>query len=125
MNSLVTYIAARTKSKLAFLNNKHVTLAYAPVQVTDKLDVDSLSHLGAGVICKVEYWAHVDLTVALIVSTPVLETQKALEHGGFGYDHEFIPHITIGKGDSVQQHKIAEGYSVGLHSPYIQIRKGK
>ena len=125
MSKFVTYIATRVKSELEVMNDKHITLAFADTQATSKLEVGSLSLGVSGCITEVVYWSHVDLTVALVDSSLLCELQTRLSAGGFKYDYEFLPHITLGKGDLTSENKNIEGNSIGFKTPYIQIKEKK
>lgn len=96
------YIATITKSSIVELDDKHVTLAFNDPQNTDKLSLKTLMGFFpcVGVVKEVVYWDRAGVTVALLDCSALIEAQKYCQSVGYDYDLEFIPHVTVAKGES-------------------------
>lgn len=82
-------------------NKLHVTLAYDEVGATSMFDINQLGILknAALRIKDVTYWDKADVTVAELDCERLHVAQQTLDAAGFGYNYEFRPHVTLGKGD--------------------------
>lgn len=100
------YIAVRAEIK-RHDEDYHITLCHMSPKDTDKLSLNMKFNSFHTRVTDVVYWADADVTVALIEPNDDMEQLKFyLQMQGFTYnDHEFIPHITLGRGDLVELHK--------------------
>lgn len=120
------YIALRTESNTDILNDKHLTICYMSASATTKLDVNRIMpEPVVAKVSKVEYWERVNLTVAIIYSPDVYGAHEVSKTSGFTYDLEFIPHITLGYGDTTSEHQRLVGKILSIGSPYIRIKETK
>lgn len=120
------YIALRTESDADILNDKHLTICYMSASATSKLDVNRIMPQQAEAkISAVEYWERVNLTVALIDSPDAHAAHKLSKIAGFTYDLEFMPHVTLGCGDTTKEHQNLVGKILTIGSPYIRIKESK
>ncbi|EMC1808337.1 hypothetical protein ACNEVU_001019 [Escherichia coli] len=120
------YIALRTESDADILNDKHLTICYMSASATSKLDVNRIMPEQAEAkISAVEYWERVNLTVALIDSPDAHAAHKLSKIAGFTYDLEFMPHVTLGCGDTTKEHQNLVGKILTIGSPYIRIKESK
>ncbi|BBL19189.1 hypothetical protein KIT04_020 [Vibrio phage KIT04] len=101
----------------------HITLAFMDVAETDKLYTCNLNFLyEPATVVGVEYWAHSDVTVLLIDAECLLAARDYLEQQGFTYDHDFIPHITVAKGNKAKDYKDYICCSVSLEHTYLRVK---
>lgn len=121
---LKVYIAALSKSDLPALDNKHVTLSFGDTKATKKLSFNELMRFfpSQGYVKDVVYWERADVTVALLNTENVLEAQRYCASVGFDYDLDFIPHITLGRGDLVSESKDVVWQSLELVDCYISLK---
>ncbi|MHA0919045.1 hypothetical protein [Enterobacter cloacae] len=120
------YIALRTESNTDILNDKHLTICYMSASATTKLDVNRIMpEPVVATVSKVEYWERVNLTVAIIDSPDVYGAHEVSKTAGFTYDLEFIPHVTLGYGDTTSEHQRLVGKTLSIGSPYIRIKETK
>lgn len=103
---LKLYIAVRAEIK-RHEQDYHITLCHMSPKETDKLSLNMKFNSFHTYVKDVVYWKDDNVTVALIEPNDDLEQLKFyLQMQGFTYnDHEFIPHITLGRGDLVEHHK--------------------
>lgn len=118
------YIAYRTEIDFGSRDHiGHVTvcfmddLSHSSSLFIDFLDVEILS-----TISSLEYFDKSDVTVALLDSPELHVIRERLEYKGFTYSHEFIPHITLGKGDIRKSNLGFIGKQVKINSPYIRFK---
>lgn len=66
------------------------------------------------VVTAVEYWAEADMTVAVVNCPSAEKHHLDMVKLGLGYEKEFIPHISLSKGDTAKQwqDKIGARYAV-------------
>ena len=69
----------------------------------DKISTLSFSE-GEAVVMNVTYWKEADITVAIVDCKLAVQRHEYYKNAGYGYDHEFIPHITLGKGNQVDKY---------------------
>lgn len=120
---LKNYIAvALEESGCKTFDKAHLTLSFGDVKETQKLSMKKLMSFFpcSGTIKQVVYWPHVNLTVALIDSETLLEAQKYCESVGFGYDLDFLPHVTLGCSDLTVEMEKFEEKRVHFHDVYIR-----
>lgn len=120
------YVAIRTMSDIEALDDKHLTICYMTVSETSKLNVNEIipSQVSAKVT-DIVYWERVNLTVALIDSEESKSAYQMLTNNGFTYDLDFIPHVTIGKGDKTEENINLIGKEIMIGNPYIRLRSSK
>lgn len=102
----------------------HLTIMYAPMKATGRHYLGQAGTLGYGTdVEDVVYWKHVDLTVAVIRNTNNIQRRfdKYSKELGFEYEHEFIPHITLGSGDLTDKYAYLKGTDVDLSTEYMKI----
>ncbi|QBQ71161.1 hypothetical protein S0112_035 [Shewanella phage S0112] len=109
-----------------FKDNKlHITLAYAEAEATEMMNLDIIDDLTdlAVTVDSVVYWDKVDKTVMLVSNDLLGSIQERLESAGFGYNHQFCPHVTLGKGDITKTAgNLALGYSsLIITDVYMQV----
>lgn len=97
----------------------HVTLCFCDANKGGKVSTNSGQD--DATISDVVYWPHVDLTVLLVDSEFAHDRYNYYKENGYTYDHEFIPHITVGKGDVVEDFKRLIGFEFYLGEEYIRI----
>ena len=121
---LRVYLAAVSKSDVELLDNKHVTLSFGDTKATDKLSFNELMRFFPcqGYVKEVVYWERPDVTVALLNTENILSAQKYCQSVGFDYDLDFIPHITLGKGNLVDKFKEVEWQNFELVDCYIRLK---
>ncbi|TYG14975.1 hypothetical protein DJ541_23965 [Enterobacter asburiae] len=120
------YIALRTESNTDILNDKHLTICYMSASATTKLDVNRIMpEPVVATVSKVEYWERVNLTVAIIDSPDVYGAHEVSKTAGFTYDLEFIPHVTLGYGDTTSEHQRLVGKALSIGNPYVRIKETK
>lgn len=97
----------------------HITLCFCETKKSGKVS----THNGNGVatVIDVVYWERVDLTVALVDCDLAMERHEYYKSNGYDYDHEFIPHVTIGKGDLVADNLAINGERLIVGNEYIRI----
>lgn len=121
---LKVYVAAISKSHHVELNDKHLTLSFGDAIETNKLSFSELMRFFPcqGYVKDVVYWERANVTVALLNVENILCAQKYCESVGFSYDLEFVPHITLGKGDVADESKALVGNSFELVDCYIRMK---
>lgn len=125
---LKTYIATVTKSSVVELDDKHVTLAFNDPKNTDKLSFKALMEFFpcVGVVKEVVYWERAGVTVALLDCSALIEAQKYCESVGYDYNLEFIPHVTVARGESqVEAMSHLIGKEVVMEDCYIRCKDFK
>ena len=97
----------------------HITLCFCEVKKSGKVS----THYGHGeaIIIDVVYWPHVDLTVILVECSLANERHEYYKSHGYDYDHEFIPHVTIGKGNLVEGNKWLKGDVLVVGNEYVRV----
>lgn len=111
--------------RLDFPANAHVTLAYGKIQPTEKVTEETNAGLMTTVV-SVEYWKQADVTVLVLEKTDELERLfNFYRRKHFAYDEEFIPHITVAKGNEVVDWSQALEERVELSDVYYQIKESK
>lgn len=114
------YIA--TKSYIEDLGDFHLTLCFMELKETSKLDLNFYTKNLHGKVAKIEYWDHVDLTVAIIdIPKDFGDIRNKLNKNGFTYNHEFKPHLTLCKGKSDEYGWIV-GNTVLFGDTYLRIK---
>ncbi len=118
--------------KARFLNLKedvpsdkfHLTVMFAPLKATPRfyLDVAGILTHETEVI-DVVYWAHVDLTVALVNNTSSIQHRFDTYSNdlGFEYDYDFVPHVTLGSGNITKKYSYLKNTDIDLFDEYIKI----
>lgn len=91
----------------------HITVCFAACKKGKK--VTTSTDWGTCVVTAVEYWAHCDLTVALVTSEFCDIRAKYWEDNGYWYTLGYLPHFTLGKGDLREQYSdlVDNVYTVG------------
>lgn len=107
----------------------HVTLAFMDIKETKALNFfysnpDELHNLP---VISVEYWKDSDVTVATLKFNRALEVVKEeIETSGFTYnDYEFIPHVTLSRGNKTEEYKYLLEEKICLHHTYLRIKDFK
>lgn len=125
---LVAYLGYGAEINGTLCEKAHVTMAYGNIQATSRLTFKTMPTIACHVV-DVLYWDKADLTVIVVGNKNDMlhKVQGELEAAGFTYDHQFEPHITIGKGDIVDVVRAMLGNqsSVLLCNPFIQIKERK
>lgn len=123
---LKVYIAVKTESEIQKLNDRHLTLCFLDVNDTSKLDMTELSNCfpANGIIKDIVYWEKSNVTVALIENKDgnLYKAKKLCEDAGFSYDMEFVPHVTLGKNDLVEENSFLKDECISFASPYIRLK---
>lgn len=123
---LKVYIAVKTESEIQKLNDGHLTLCFLDANDTSKLDITGLSNCfpSYGVIKDIVYWEKSNVTVALIENKDrnLYKAKKLCEDAGFNYDMEFIPHVTLGENNLVEENLLLKGEFISFASPYIRLK---
>lgn len=102
----------------------HLTLMFAPLKATPRFYLQDLGLKSYGCdVTDVVYWEHVGLTVALIKNKKTLQARFDMysDDLGFVYDYEFVPHVTLGKGDLTSEYNYLIDTPVDLYGEYIKI----
>lgn len=98
--------------------NGHVTTSFTWMEGR----MPKLQTCSAQGICTVKdvvYFEGADVTVALVASKLAEDRHKVLTSIGLKYEHEYLPHVTICKGNKVVEFTQLIGINVMLHSEYI------
>ena len=113
------YIAYKTK------DNLHLTFSFMGIVSTDKLDISSFALDIKTTIKRIEYWKDPNLTVAILNLTPEMEQVKNLcESSGFTYNtHQWIPHLTLGVGEQLEEFMYLIDTDVYLYKPYLRLKE--
>lgn len=123
---LKVYIAVKTESEIQKLNESHLTLSFLDVNDTSKLDMTELSNCfpANGIVKDIVYWEKSNVTVALIENKDgnIYKAKKLCEDAGFSYDMEFIPHVTLGKNNLVEENSFLKDKCISFASPYIRLK---
>lgn len=96
----------------------HVTLFFCNAEKLGRIrtyDKESVCE-----IVDVQYWERVDLTVLILKSDLVNDRYEYYKNLGYGYDYEFIPHATVGKGDLTSEYKNHIGTSYIIGNEYVR-----
>lgn len=97
----------------------HVTVCFCDAVKAGKFRTST--HAGSGTIVKVEYWEQCDLTVAIVDSNFAFDRHEYYKLIGYGYDHEFIPHATLGSGNLVSEYSGMIGREIVLSGESARI----
>lgn len=123
---LKIYIAVKVKSEIEKLNAGHLTLAFQNINETSKLEITDLNNCfpANGVVKDIVYWEKSNVTVALIENKEgnLYKAKKLCESAGFNYDMEFIPHVTLGRNNLINEHLNLKGEEVSFSTPYIRLK---
>ncbi|WBU76408.1 hypothetical protein WYMAN_193 [Vibrio phage Wyman] len=105
----------------------HITLAFMDIAETDKLFFEGVEFSTCDVFVEgVEYWADSDVTVLTVIPDEIEWVREYLEGQGFTYDdHEWIPHITVKKGNHVTDYSHLIDSKVHLGSAYLRLKDFK
>jgi hypothetical protein len=109
---------------LGKVHNPHVTIAFCDVAHGDKVQTATAfcNVPGKGVITAVKYWSGPDITVLLIDSGIVRMRHQYYTKNGYKYEgHEFNPHITLGKGNQVEDFEHLLGKELLLGEEYVRL----
>ena len=116
---------AATKSYIEDLGDFHLTLCFMDIKETEKLDLNICTSNLYGRVLKIEYWSHVDLTVAIIdIPKELSDIKEKLNKSGFTYNHEFKPHLTLCKGQT-NEHDWIIGNTVLFGHTYLRLKDFK
>jgi hypothetical protein len=97
----------------------HLTTCFCDADKAGKFSTSNGS--GKAVVIDVEYWERVDLTVLTVDCDFAVDRHEYFNSLGYAYDYEFIPHITIGKGDLTKGFKFMKGEVMILGNEYARI----
>lgn len=105
----------------------HVTLAFNDVSEVSKFPLEFGSVYIISTVFEVVYWEQADVTVLLLsdLNGDVKDLQGYFESLGFTYNLEFIPHITVSKGDTVEHWSHMIGEDIDLSGVYLKIKEYK
>ena len=97
----------------------HVTLCFSDCVKASKARTSA--DKGLLKVVAIEYWAHCDLTVALVESYFCDERAKYWAEKGYAYALGYKPHFTLGKGDcsSIYECMVGKEYEVG--EEYVRV----
>lgn len=87
----------------ADLFGKHLTLSFCDAVKSGKFQTSIME--GPARIIDVQYWERVNLTVLILDSDFARARHEYYQSLGYTYDLEWIPHITYGKGNLVDNIK--------------------
>lgn len=110
------------------LQDLHLTTSFSCIKDTSKLYMNSLPESLNTFVSDVVYWDHCDLTVALLdFSEDLCKLIEDLSTSGFIYDHVlgYKPHLTLGRGDLVDEYRTLQYSTVLLDQPYIRVKSFK
>lgn len=119
-NIMVVSMSLKFTSALCVGDKHHVTLSFC--EMTPKMNKVSTSKTES--ICRVDsvvYWPKPNITVGLVSSMFITNRFEYWQKNGYTYDHEFIPHITLGSGDVVSEFSHLIGEALPVHSEYFRI----
>jgi hypothetical protein len=106
---------------LGKVHNPHVTIAFCDVAHGDKVQT-ATEIKGSATVTSVEYWSGPDITVLLIHSAIVGIRRKYYVSKGYRYEgNDFNPHITLGKGNRVQDFEHLLGKEILLGKEYVRL----
>ena len=99
--------------------NLHLTTCFCDAERAGKFSTSE--HVGCAIVTSVEYWEHVDITVLVVDCEFAMKRNQYFSDLGYGYDHKFIPHLTIGKGDLTSCFGFMVGEEMILGNEYARI----
>lgn len=97
----------------------HITLCFCDADKAGKFS--TFSGKGIAHIVDVQYWERVDLTVLIVDCKLANERHEYYKELGYTYDYEFIPHISLGKGDLTSDSGYLKGDRIVVGSEYARI----
>ena len=97
----------------------HITLCFCDCIKSKKFS--TFQGKGVATVTDIEYWERVDLTVMLVDCPLAEERQKYYHDLGYTYDYEFIPHISLGKGDKVSEYSHFKGEKLIVGNEYARL----
>ena len=96
----------------------HITLFFCDAEKLGKFRTSNKESVCE--IIDVQYWEHVDLTVLILKSDLINERHNYYKSLGYGYDYEFIPHATVGKGNLVDKYSGEIGTAYFIGNEYVR-----
>lgn len=97
----------------------HITLCFCDARKAGKFSTSNAK--GAATVINVEYWDRVDLTVLTVDCKLAIERHEYYTDLGYTYDYDFLPHITMGKGDLTNELMHLKGERLIVGSEYARI----
>lgn len=118
MSECYVYTALKTKSRNYEALNGHITTSF--MNVAGKMP-KIRTHVTESVatVTAIEHFKEADVTVAIVDCWLAHRDRERYEAIGLTYEHEFIPHITICKGNKVDDHQVLIGKHAYVGSEYI------
>lgn len=111
------YTAVKTYSEKFKELDGHITTSFTKIDSsTPKITLQDVNSFC--VISSIKYLPHGNVTVAVINSLEILEVHAQKMSMGFNYDYDFIPHITLCRGDSSDKYDYLIGEQVKLKNEY-------
>lgn len=122
-------LSAYYKNTNGLVEEGHITLAFMTVKETSKLKINSLlpDSIITVKVKDVEYWEKANVTVLVLEENKDISSiQSSLTSAGFIYEHfEFKPHITISKGNVVNNYKSLKETTVYINDLYLRLKEIK
>jgi hypothetical protein len=97
----------------------HITLCFCDAKKGGKFSTSPVK--GIATVIDAEYWEKPDLTVLLIDCKFAVERHEYYKSIGYTYDYEFIPHISVSKGNLVGEFKAMKGEILSVGNEYARI----
>lgn len=99
--------------------NLHVTTMFSDLIPTPRLygGIDN----GLAKVIDVQYWKEPDITVLKLTAPIAVRHYHEYCNLGFKYDHEYIPHATICKGNQKNKYLNLIGEVMTLSDPYVRL----
>lgn len=100
----------------------HITLSFMELKDSSKLPkVRTTNETSLCKVVSVEYWEEPNITVAVVESEFVRERHEYYTENGYTYNHEFIPHFTLGSGDLIGQFGFIRDKEFAVGEEYFRI----
>jgi hypothetical protein len=97
----------------------HVTTMFSDLVPTSRLygGIES----GLAKVIDVQYWKEPDITVLKLKAPIAVRHYNDYTELGFIYDHEYIPHATLCKGNQKNKYLGLIGEVMTLSDPYVRL----
>ncbi len=97
----------------------HITLCFCEANKGDKFSTSGAK--GIATVINVEYWDWVDITVLTVDCKLAVERHEYYSSLGYTYDYEFLPHISMSKGDTTKELMHLKGEKLIVGSEYARL----
>ncbi len=101
----------------------HITLCFCEA---DKLlgKIKTWQGSDIALVTGVEYWKKANVTVLKVDCELAFKRHGYYKHLGYGYDHEYSPHITVSRGNHVDNFNHLIGQALAITGEYFRVFSG-